>query len=106
MYKIQLREDMPEGFKENAGHPWLPAAYEFLQGVQTKTYASREEVRAALHKFHAFITKKDIPMDEDRDMHSGIHIFDDNTVGLFTEGMAGRCEFGKLERVVEETAKK
>jgi hypothetical protein len=112
-YKLNLRRDMPKGFKENDAYPELPAVLEFLTPYEGRTFESSSEFQLeVLSKFPEFLVKNKVPAGGDPKIREGLHIeelpqrFDEPVVGVWDYSIftlashqAEKCVFGGLEKI-------
>lgn len=108
-YEFKLRDDMPRGFVDNDNYPELPAIFRFLLQYHNKRFKSTEEFKEVLEGFEDYLVKGKVPLSSDRALREGIYIAklkskkerfvvycnsDSNMVGV--------CQFGLLEKIVNE----
>lgn len=106
-YEFKLRADMPPGFKKNDRHPELPAMREFLMQYEGRTFKSPEVFEEILDKVESYLKRKKVRFSSDRLMREGMYLeryeggfnnIDCFAVYCLSEGHAGVCQFGLLQK--------
>lgn len=108
-YEFKLRDDMPRGFMNNDNYPELPAMFRFLQKYHNKRFKSTKEFEKILEGFEDYMVKKKVHFSNDRALREGLYIAkledeqDSYVVYCNSDGsMAGVCQFGLLEKIVNK----
>lgn len=105
-YRFKLRPDMPPGFIKNEMVPELPVMTEFLKQFNGQAYSRVEEFSKVLKEFPDYLEKSQIPNGIDKVVREGLYIRWREGIGYvilcYASGMPGACEFGMLERIVEQ----